>query len=42
MKGEIDDRDNSLKDVDVHNDPEETRLKALKMGANIIQFVFGQ
>lgn len=29
-------------DVDVHNDPEETRLKALKMGANIIQFVFGQ
>jgi len=29
-------------DTDVHNDPEETRLKALKMGANIIQFVFGQ
>jgi hypothetical protein len=29
-------------DADVHNDPEETRLKALKMGANIIQFVFGQ
>lgn len=29
-------------DIDVHNDPEETRLKALKMGANIIQFVFGQ
>ncbi len=29
-------------DPDVHSDPEETRLKALKMGANIIQFVFGQ
>ncbi len=29
-------------DIDVHKDPEETRLKALKMGANIIQFVFGQ
>jgi hypothetical protein len=29
-------------DADVHNDPEETRLKALKMGANIIQFVFNQ
>lgn len=29
-------------DIDVHNDPEETRLKALKMGANIIQFVFNQ
>jgi hypothetical protein len=29
-------------DADVHSDPEETRLKALKMGANIIQFVFGQ
>ena len=29
-------------DNDVHNDPQETRLKALKMGANIIQFVFNQ
>ena len=29
-------------DADVHNDPPETREKALKMGANIIQFVFGQ
>lgn len=27
-------------DIDVHNDPEEVRLKALKMGANIIQYVF--
>jgi len=27
-------------DKDVHNDSEETRLKALKMGANIIQYVF--
>lgn len=25
---------------DVHNDSEQTRLKALKMGANIIQYVF--
>ena len=25
---------------DVHNDPEEVRLKALQMGANIIQYVF--
>jgi hypothetical protein len=29
-------------DADVHNDPEETRLRALKMGANIIQYVFNQ
>jgi hypothetical protein len=29
-------------DQEVHNDPEEVRLKALKMGANIIQFVFSQ
>lgn len=29
-------------DPDVHNDPPETREKALKMGANIISFVFGQ
>ena len=27
-------------DPDVHKDPEETRQKALKMGANIIRFVF--
>jgi hypothetical protein len=29
-------------DGSVHNDPYENRLKALKMGANIIQFVFMQ
>ena len=29
-------------DPDVHNDSEETRQKALRMGANIIQFVFMQ
>jgi hypothetical protein len=27
-------------DPEVHNDPEEVRIKALKMGANIIQYVF--
>lgn len=27
-------------DADVHHDSEETRTKALKMGANLIQFVF--
>jgi hypothetical protein len=27
---------------DVHNDPEELRKKALQMGANVVQFVFGQ
>ncbi|HOY03756.1 MAG TPA: DUF4159 domain-containing protein [Saprospiraceae bacterium] len=27
---------------DVHNDPQETRSKALQMGANIVQYVFGQ
>jgi hypothetical protein len=27
---------------DVHNDPPELRQKALQMGANIVQFVFGQ
>ncbi len=27
---------------DVHNDPQELRSKALQMGANIVQFVFGQ
>lgn len=29
-------------DYDVHKDPEEVRQKALKMGANIVQFVFTQ
>ncbi len=29
-------------DGDVHNDPAEVHEKALKMGANIIQYVFGQ
>ena len=29
-------------DPEVHNDSEETRLKALKMGANLVQFVFTQ
>jgi hypothetical protein len=29
-------------DSDVHKDPEETRLKALQMGANIISYVFNQ
>ena len=29
-------------DPEVHGDPEDVRLKALKMGANIISFVFGQ
>ncbi len=28
-------------DQEVHKDPEEVRLKALKMGANIVQYVFG-
>lgn len=29
-------------DQDVHNDPEETRMQALRMGANIIEYVFQQ
>lgn len=29
-------------DTDVHNDPEEKHIEALKMGANIIQYVFGK
>lgn len=29
-------------DLDVHNDPEEKHIEALKMGANIIQYVFGK
>jgi hypothetical protein len=28
-------------DQEVHNDSEEARLKALKMGANMVQYVFG-
>lgn len=28
-------------DPEVHNDPQEVRLKALRMGANIIKYVFG-
>ncbi len=31
---------NGWEDADVHNDPEHVRKKALKMGANIIQYVF--
>ena len=27
-------------DPSIHNDPEEVRLKALKMGANIIEYAF--
>ena len=27
---------------DLHNDPQDMRTKALQMGANIVQFVFGQ
>jgi hypothetical protein len=29
-------------DADVHNDPEERRLKALQMGSNIVRFCFTQ
>ena len=29
-------------DAEVHNDPEDVRLKALQMGANIVQFAFNQ
>lgn len=28
-------------DAEVHKNPEEVRIKALKMGANIVQYVFG-
>ena len=31
---------NGWEDAEVHNNSEETRLKALRMGANIIQYVF--
>ena len=27
-------------DPEVHNDPEDVRLKALKMGANILKYIF--
>ncbi len=27
-------------DAEVHNDPQEVRLKALQMGANIIKYAF--
>jgi len=33
---------NGWEDESVHNDPPEIRLEALKMGANILQFVFTQ
>ena len=29
-------------DAEVHNDPEDVRLKALRMGANIIEYAFNQ
>lgn len=31
---------NGWEDPEIHNDPESVRLKALKMGANIIKYVF--
>lgn len=33
---------NGWEDQSIHNDPEKVRLKALKMGANIISFAFTQ
>jgi hypothetical protein len=33
---------NGWEDREVHNDPEEVRLKALQMGANLLQFAFTQ
>ena len=33
---------NGWEDQEVHNDPQEVRLEALKMGANIISYVFSQ
>lgn len=33
---------NGWEDLGIHGDSEEKRLKALKMGANIIQFIFSQ
>ncbi len=31
---------NGWEDEEVHNDPKEVRLKALQMGANMLQYVF--
>ncbi|MDN6280700.1 MAG: DUF4159 domain-containing protein, partial [Psychroflexus sp.] len=31
---------NGWEDKNIHNDPEETRQKALKMGANILYYIF--
>ena len=31
---------NGWEDAEVHNDPKETREKALKMGANILNYAF--
>lgn len=33
---------NGWEDPEVHNDPEEVRLQALQMGANILSYVFSQ
>jgi hypothetical protein len=33
---------NGWEDADVHNDPEAVRLKALQMGANLVQYAFGR
>jgi hypothetical protein len=33
---------NGWEDADVYNDPEDARLKALQMGANIIQYAFSK
>ena len=33
---------NGWEDPEVHNNSEATRLKALQMGANIVQFAFTQ
>lgn len=33
---------NGWEDPEVHNDPEEVRLKALQMGANIVSYVFSR
>ena len=33
---------NGWEDQSIHNDPEEVRMKALKMGANILSYVFTQ
>jgi len=33
---------NGWEDPEVHNDPEDVRKKALQMGANLIQYAFGQ